>query len=264
MEVPQPVVDRLELVEVHHQQAEAAPRAGASGDLALQGGEEEAAVEERGQRVDRREADRRVTRPALLPRDHHRHVGEQDHRRQVDADGGGRDRVAERALRRAQQDRQQVPKRSGRRQADGDRGRDHEGRPTDDQRVGEEERALHAAGQGHEQRRHGDGDRPLDAELGRSQRVGGQQVVHDQHEGAGQREQDQDRGLVGGPEPGDGDDRRRGEQEDPADDPDDAVVGLCRHAPFGAVLVRPADHRRRGHRRLRADIGGRVRLRRCA
>ena len=41
-----PVVDRLELVEIHHQQAEAAARPGAPGDLAVDRGEEERPVEE--------------------------------------------------------------------------------------------------------------------------------------------------------------------------------------------------------------------------
>ena len=94
-EVAVAVVDRLELVEVHHQQAEAAVRAEAAGDLALDGGEEERPVEEARQRVDRREADRRVAGPALLAGDDHRDVGEQDERGQVDADrrdGHRRDR----------------------------------------------------------------------------------------------------------------------------------------------------------------------------
>ena len=37
-----------------------------------------------GQRVDGREADRGVARPALLARDDHRHEGQQDQGRQVD------------------------------------------------------------------------------------------------------------------------------------------------------------------------------------
>ena len=96
VEVAEPVVDRLELVEIHHQQAEAAARAGAAGDLALDRGEEEGPVEQAGQRVDRRQPDRRVARPALGPGDDHRHVRQQDQGRQVDADRG-RGRRAERA-----------------------------------------------------------------------------------------------------------------------------------------------------------------------
>ena len=70
-EVAEPVVDGLELVEVHHQQAEAAARAGAPGDLALDRREEEGPVEQPRQRVDRRQADRRVARPPLLAGDDH-------------------------------------------------------------------------------------------------------------------------------------------------------------------------------------------------
>ena len=80
VEVAVPVVDGLELVEVHHQQAEPARGAGAPGDLALEGGEEEAAVEQAGQRIDGRQADGRVTRPTLLAGDDHRGVRQQDER----------------------------------------------------------------------------------------------------------------------------------------------------------------------------------------
>ena len=64
VEVADPVVDRLELVEVHHQQAEPAPGPRATGDLALQGREEEAAVEQAvsGSMVDRRMAASRSRR----------------------------------------------------------------------------------------------------------------------------------------------------------------------------------------------------------
>ena len=64
MEVAEPVVDRLELVEVHHQQAEPTARTGAAGDLALERREEEAAVEEpvSGSIVERRMAASRVRR----------------------------------------------------------------------------------------------------------------------------------------------------------------------------------------------------------
>jgi hypothetical protein len=49
------------------------------GDLAIEGGEEERAVEQPGQRVDGREADGGVARAALLAGDGHGHVGEQEH-----------------------------------------------------------------------------------------------------------------------------------------------------------------------------------------
>ncbi len=43
------VVDRFEFVEIHHQEAEAAIRPGAPGDLAIDGGEEVGPVEQPGQ-----------------------------------------------------------------------------------------------------------------------------------------------------------------------------------------------------------------------
>jgi hypothetical protein len=45
------VVDRLELVEIHHQQAEAAVRPSAPGDLALDRRKEERSIEQAGQWV---------------------------------------------------------------------------------------------------------------------------------------------------------------------------------------------------------------------
>ena len=84
LEVAEPVVDRLELVEIHHQQAEAAPRPRAAGDLAIDRREEEGPVEEAGQRVDRRQADGGVARPPLLPGDDQGDVGEQEQGGQVD------------------------------------------------------------------------------------------------------------------------------------------------------------------------------------
>ena len=65
---------------------------------------------------------------------------------------------------------------------------------------------VDAAGQGHQQGRHGDRDRALDDELGRAEGRRRQQVVDDEQEQAGQREQDQDRGLVVRPQAGDADD----------------------------------------------------------
>ena len=59
----------------------------------------------------------------------------------------------------------------------------------------------------------------------------------------GEREQDAGSpAAVSGHSPVRGDDRGRGQQEDPGDDPDDPVVGLGRHAVVGAVRV---DARRR-------------------
>ena len=88
---------------------------------------------------------------------------------------------------------QQVAEGRGRRQADRDRRRDHEGGAADDQREGEEERALDATGQRHEQRRDGDRHGALDDELRRPERVRRQQVVDDEDEQPGQREQHEDR-----------------------------------------------------------------------
>ena len=52
-----------------------------------------------------------------------------------------------------------------------------------------------AAGQGDEEGRHGERDRSLDDEPRRPERVRRQQVVDDEHEQAGQGEEDQDRRL---------------------------------------------------------------------
>ncbi len=89
MVMAEPVVDRLEVVEVHHQQAEAAPGPGTAGDLAADRREEERSVEQPGQRIDGRQTDRRVAGPTLLAGDDHRRIGQQDERGQVDPDGRG-------------------------------------------------------------------------------------------------------------------------------------------------------------------------------
>ena len=72
VEVSEPVVDRLELVEIHHQQAEPASGPGAPGDLAVHRREEERAVEQAGQRIDGRQPDRGIAGPALGTGDDHR------------------------------------------------------------------------------------------------------------------------------------------------------------------------------------------------
>ena len=93
--------------------------------------------------------------------------------------------------------------------------RDDERGATDDQREGEEERAGHAAGQRDQQGRHGDRHRSLDDELGRAERVGREQVVDDHDEQAAKAEQDEDRRLGLGPQPGRRDDDARGQRGRP-------------------------------------------------
>ena len=121
LEVTEAVVDRLELVEVHHQQAEAAARPGAAGDLAVDRGEEERAVEEPGQRIDRRQPDGGVARPALCPRDDHGDVREQDEGGQVHPDRGRRRRSERARAASPASDREDVPKPGGSRERDRDR-----------------------------------------------------------------------------------------------------------------------------------------------
>ena len=152
-------------------------------------------------------------------------------------------------------DRQDVADGRRRDQGQGDRRRDDERGAADDEREGEEERAGGAAGEGHEQGRHGDRHRALDDELGGAQGVGREQVVDDDHEQSGEREQDEDRRLRLGPQPGRGHDDGRGQEEDPGDDPDDAVVGLGRDAVIGRGSLDPTDDRRLG----RASLIGRRR-----
>ena len=179
------------------------------------GGEEEAAVEEPGQRVDGGQPDRGVARAALFAGDDHRHIGEQDHGRQVDPDHrDGRGRGD--SLRRSEDHREQVAERGDRGQRDRDRRGDHQRGATDDEREGEEERAGHATGQGDQHRRDGDRDRALQGELGRPEGVLRQQVVDDEHEHAGQDHQQQDGRLVLRPEAADRHDRGGREEEDPA------------------------------------------------
>ena len=60
-----------------------------------------------------------------------------------------------------------------------------------------------AAGQRDQDGRAADRDRALDDEPRRPERVGRQQVVDDDDEQPGEREQDQDRRLRLGPQPGD-------------------------------------------------------------
>ena len=126
-------------------------------------------------------------------------------------------------------------------QPDRDGLRHDQGRSGDHEGEREEERALDAVGQGHQHRRAGQRDRPLHDELGRAERVGRQDVVDEDQERAGEREEDQDRLLRIGPQAGTEDDGGRDEDEHPADDPDDAVVGVGRRAVDQRV-VQAAGH----------------------
>jgi hypothetical protein len=120
--------------------------------------------------------------------------------------------------------RDEVAERCRRRQRHGDPRAHDERRAADDQRKHEEERALVAPREDDEERRERDCDRALDEILGVAEEVRREDVVHDEDEEAGEREEDEDRGLVLAPEARDRDDRRRREDERPADDADDAVV----------------------------------------
>ena len=78
--------------------------------------------------------------------------------------------------------------------------------------------------------------------------------MDDQHEHAGEREQDEDRGLAVRPQAGDADDRRRGEQEDPRGDAHDAVVGPGRDPVLGPLVVRAPDTAAAAITRSAADV----------
>ena len=107
---------------------------------------------------------------------------------------------------------------------------DDEGGSADDEREREEERTLVTAGQQHQEGRAGDRHAALDDELGSPESFRRKQVVDDEDEDASEGEEDEDPRLRLGPQAGDRHDRRGGEDEDPADDPDDAVVGARGHA----------------------------------
>ena len=105
---------------------------------------------------------------------------------------------------------------------------DHERCAAHDQREREEERALVLAREQDEDRGEGDGDGTFDDELGAAQRLGGNEIVHDQDEEPGQGEQHEDGRLVVLPQAGHRDDRGRRQEEDPGDHADHAVEGLGR------------------------------------
>ncbi len=105
-----------------------------------------------------------------------------------------------------------------------------------------------------------DRDRAFDHELGRAQDVGREQVVDDDHEHPAERQQHQDRRLVGRPQAGGGDDGRRAEQEEPGHDPDDPVVSVGGDPVFVRGARHPADDRGLG----RLALGQVGRLRRAA
>ena len=253
VEMTQPVVDRLQLVQVHHQQAEPATRTGAARDLALQGSEEEPAVEEVGQRVDGGQADRVIAGPTLLAPDDHGHVGEQDHRGEVDSHRG-RGRRRHGTFRGPERGRQEVPECRRRRESHRDGRADDERRSADDQGVGEEERAHDAAREDDQERRDRDRHGTLHDELGGSQGTVRQQVVDDQHEQAADGEEGQDGALVDAPQAGHRDDRGRGQQEDPAHDAHDPVVSAGDDLVIVALLVAAANDRGRGHGPTRSHV----------
>ena len=119
---------------------------------------------------------------------------------------------------------------------------------------------LHSRpGERHEQGDEGDRERPLDDEARRAEEAGREEVVDRQHGQAGDREDDEDGQLVVGPQAGRHDDRGRGEDEQEARDPDDALVVGGRDAvderPVGVVRARldevVGDHRAGRPRRRR-------------
>ena len=144
--------------------------------------------------------------------------------------------------------------------AEGDRLGDDERRAADDEREGEEERALDAAGQGDQQGRDRDRDGSLDDELGRPERLRREQVVDDHDEQAGQGEEDEDGRLRLGPQAGRRDDGGRRQDEHPGHDPDDPIVGLGRHPVVGHRSLEAADDDRLGGAPLgidgRRDVAG--------
>ena len=75
--------------------------------------------------------------------------------------------------------------------------------------------------------------------------------MDDHHEDATDRQQDQDGRLVVRPQAGGRHDRGRAQQEEPGDDPDDAVVGVGRHAVLTLGTHQTADHGRLGRLLLR-------------
>ena len=83
-DVAEAVVDRLQVVEIQHDQAERPAGPVAARDLALEGREEEGPVVQAGERVHGRHPDRRVARPALLAPDRHADVRQQVQAGQVD------------------------------------------------------------------------------------------------------------------------------------------------------------------------------------
>ena len=226
------VVDRLEAVEVHHQQAEPTARAGAPLDLAIHGGEQVGPVVQPGQRIDGGQLDGRISGAALLTSDDHPDVGQQEQRGHVDPDRHELGR-RQRRLRRLDGHPDEVgADREGGHQ-ERQPGRQDERRADHDERVGEEERAGRAAGEHEQQRRKGDRHGTLHDVPGVAQDRHGQHVVDGQHEQAGQTEQRKAGGLGCRPQAARRDEYRDSQDDAPADDPNDPVVGRCRDADAG-------------------------------
>ena len=80
------VVDRLEAIKVHHEQAEPTARAGTALDLAIHGSEQVGPVVQPGQRIDGGQLDGRVPGAALLTGNNHPNVGQQEQGDDVDPD----------------------------------------------------------------------------------------------------------------------------------------------------------------------------------
>ena len=216
------VVDPLETVEVHHQQAEAALVAPAALDLVVHGVEEECPVVQVRQGVDRREPDGRVASSSLDARDDHPGVGEQQERREVDRDprkcvlvalrwdrsGYGRDAVYHGRLGR---------------EDERDPGRGNERGAADQDGVEEEERARRSAGQKDQHRQEDDGGAAFHYYAARSEVARRQQFVDHQHEDPGEDQRGEDLRFHRLPDLADRDDKQHDEDERPGDNPDRTV-----------------------------------------
>jgi hypothetical protein len=241
------IVDRLEPVEVEHQQAESAVGPPGARDLALDDGEQEGPVVEAGQRVVEREPQGGVARPALFARDDRGEVREEPERQHVDDhDDDLVGRVRQPAA--CHQQGAEEGGRDGRGQDEaGAAARDQGGRGHD-QEVAEDERAADAAREHDQDGQEGDCCGALDQEEGADVRHPRRHVVEDEDDAGGDQEQEVDGRRRVRPEPSGSDDDRRRQQEGVADVPDHGIVG------------RQADPRARGRPAIRVprELDGEV------
>ena len=222
--MPQAIVDRLEVVEVDHKEAEPAPRSGCPLDLAIDTAEQRSPVGQTGESVTEGEAHRRVSGASLFAHEHERQVREQDQAGQLDRDPGGLLRPHRRHARGDERDDEKRCRASG---AEEDRGsltcrQDGSG---DDQVVADEERAPDAAGRADHHRDERDRDRGLDRIPRSPEPSARDQVVDGEDRDAGDRDGDVDERSGVGPQTADGHDHGRDEQHRIADHPGHSLVG---------------------------------------